>query len=57
MEEYLTTAEIANSLKVNVITIRRWIHRGLLPATRFLKEYRIKKKDFDSFIETRKARK
>jgi excisionase family DNA binding protein len=57
MEEFLTTEEIAQNLKVNIITVRRWIHRGILPATKFLKEFRVSKKDFDKFVASRKVKK
>jgi len=58
MEEYLTTEEIASSLKVNIVTVRRWIKSGRLPATFLAKEYRVKKSDFERFInEGHKRRK
>lgn len=53
MDEYLTTKEIASLLKVNVLTIRRWIGSGKLPATFLIKEYRIKKSDLDKFLSER----
>lgn len=51
MEEYLTTEEIANLLKVNIVTVRRWIKSGRLPATFLAKEYRVTKPDLESFIK------
>lgn len=57
MEEFMTTGEIAKILKVNILTVRRWIHAEILPATKFLKEYRVKSKDFERFVEARKVRK
>jgi excisionase family DNA binding protein len=57
MEEYLTTKEIASLLKVNVLTVRRWILARKLQATSLGKEYRIKKSDLDSFLEVRKVKK
>lgn len=56
MDEYLTTEEIAQTLKVNIVTVRRWIKSGKLPATFLAKEYRIKKTDFDDFINKGKKR-
>ena len=50
MEEYLTTEEIATTLKVNIVTVRRWIKSKRLPATFLAKEYRVKKSDFEKFI-------
>lgn len=49
MEEYLTTQEVANLLKVKEITVRRWILRGWLPAIRFGKVFRIKKEDLEKY--------
>lgn len=57
MDEFLTTKEIANILKVNVITVRRWILNGKLPATFLGKEFRIRKKDFEVFLAERKVKK
>ena len=49
MEEHLTTQEIASLLKVNEITVRRWILRGWLPAIRFGKVFRIKKENLEKY--------
>lgn len=57
MDEFLTTKEIAKLLKVNVLTVRRWIGSGKLPATSLGKEFRIKKSDFDKFLEDRRVKK
>lgn len=56
MDEYLTTEEIAKLLKLNIITIRRYIASGKLPALFFGKEYRVKKGDFEKFINDRKVK-
>jgi len=52
VEEYLTTEEISNLLKVNIVTVRRWIKSGRLPATFLAKEYRVAKSDLEKFIKT-----
>ena len=57
MDEYLTTKEIASIIKVNVLTVRRWIDSGKLPATFLGKEYRIKKSDFEQFLKKREVNK
>lgn len=57
MEEYLTTKEIADILKVNVITVRRWIIASKLPATFLGKEFRITRKDFKKFLAQRRFKK
>jgi len=49
MEEYLTTQEVANLLRVKEITVRRWILRGWLPAIRFGKVFRIKMVDLEKY--------
>lgn len=56
MDEYLTTEEIAKLLKVNIITIRRYIQSGKLPALFFGKEYRVKRADFNKFLEEKKVK-
>jgi len=58
MEEYLTTKEVAEILKVKPITIRRWIANGSLSAIGFgstNKEYRIMRTDLDKFIKSRRT--
>ena len=51
--EWLTVEEIAQELKMHVDTVRGWIRDGKLKATRFGRDYRIKRKDFDKFVEDR----
>lgn len=50
MEEYLTTSEIAKLLKVNEVTVRRWINRGWLSALKIGKMYRVKNSDIEKLI-------
>jgi excisionase family DNA binding protein len=57
MEEYLTTKDIATLLKVNILTVRRWIDAGKLKALFLGKEYRIKRSDFDQFMKEREVNK
>jgi excisionase family DNA binding protein len=57
MDEYLTTKEIATLLKVNILTVRRWIIARKLSATFLGKEYRIKKSELDAFLSERKVKK
>ncbi len=57
MDEFLTTKEIADALKVNIVTVRRWIVSGKLPATFLGKEFRIKKEDFEKFLSERRVKK
>ncbi len=58
MEEYLSVREVAETLHVKPITIRRWIKQGVLPAIFLGKtnlEYRIAKKELDKFLEERRV--
>lgn len=57
MHEYLTTEEIAELLKVNIVTVRRWIKGKKLPAMYIGKSYRVKKKDFEKFLKDREGTK
>jgi excisionase family DNA binding protein len=49
-EQFYTAEEIADILKLNIITIYRYIRKRKLRAYKFSKEYRIDKKTFDNFI-------
>jgi len=57
MQEYLTTEEISTILKVNIVTVRRWIKWGKLPATYLGREYRVKREDYDKFLKDREGTK
>jgi excisionase family DNA binding protein len=50
-EEYLTVAEVAETLKLNQQTVRNWIDQGSLPALRVGRRVRIKRSDFDRVLE------
>lgn len=54
MEEFFTTKEIASLLKVNIVTVRRWIIAEKIPATFLGKEYRVAKVDLEGFLNVRK---
>ena len=51
--EWLTVEEIAQQLKMHVDTVRGWIRDGKLKATRFGRDYRVKREDFDKFVQDR----
>lgn len=51
MNEVLTIAEIAESLRVSNRTVRNWIDSGKLKAFKFGLQYRVNKKDFEEFIK------
>lgn len=48
--EFLTTEEVAETLKVNIMTVYRWIKAGKLRAYKIGKEFRIGKKEFSEFL-------
>lgn len=50
-EQFFTAEELAKILKLNVITIYRYIRARKLKAYKFGKEYRIDKKTFNNFID------
>lgn len=49
-KEFYTAQELAEKLRVNIMTIYRYIKAGKLKAYRFSKEFRISKKDFSNFL-------
>jgi excisionase family DNA binding protein len=50
-EEYLTVAEVAQTLKLNQQTVRNWIDQGSLPALRVGRRVRIKRSDFERILD------
>lgn len=50
MEDLMTITEVAELLKVSDRTVRNWIDKGIIKAYRFGLVYRIKKSDFDNFV-------
>ena len=51
MSEILSISEVAEQLKVSDRTVRNWIEKGMIKAYRFGLVYRIRKEDFDAFIQ------
>ncbi len=54
-DKYYTIQEIASMLKVNYMTVYRWIRAGKLEAYQIQKQYRIREADFKKFMEASKA--
>lgn len=50
-EEFYTAEELAAKLRVNIMTIYRYIKAGKVRAYKIGKEYRIIKTEFDSFLK------
>lgn len=53
-EKFLTAKEVSEILKVNIMTIYRYIKAGKIKAYKFGKEFRFKEKEFNIFIENSK---
>ena len=54
-EEFYTAKELADKLRVNIMTIYRYIGAGKLKSYKIGKEFRIDKKEFDSFLSKAKT--
>jgi excisionase family DNA binding protein len=54
-EDFYTTKELADCLKLTPRSVQRWIDAGQLPAYRFGRKYRVRGEDFDIFLDTYKA--
>lgn len=53
--EFYTAKELAEKLRVNIMTIYRYIEAKKLKAYKIGKEFRIDKKEFDSFLNKAKT--
>jgi putative molybdopterin biosynthesis protein len=53
---FYTTQELADNLKVNIMTIYRYIKSKRLRAYKIGKDYRIDKDDFNAFLNGNKSR-
>ena len=49
-EAFYSAQELADELRVNIMTIYRYIKAGRLSAYKIGKEYRIDREEFDSFL-------
>lgn len=56
ISEFLTVPEIAEAAKLSRNTIYGWIYSGHLPAYKFGKAVRIKKKDWEEFAKKKYVR-
>ena len=55
-EQYRTVKEVAALLRVNEVTVRRWIKDGELRAIEIGKGWRIGPDDLDAFLECHATR-
>jgi len=53
-KEFYTAQELADKLRVNIMTIYRYIDKGKIDAYKFGKEFRISKDTFNSFLSDKK---
>ena len=51
MEQLLTVFEAANMLRVQPVTIRKWVYEGRLPCCRLSRRVVFRARDLDDFIE------
>lgn len=55
-DEFYKAEDLAEKLKVNIMTIYRYISAGRLKAYKIGKEYRIEKIEFDKFLNNVKTK-
>jgi excisionase family DNA binding protein len=55
MEPLLTTEEVGEFLRVDIVTVRRLVNRGELPAYRIGNEYRFTRVDLEEFIKRQRV--
>ncbi len=53
MSEFFTPQEVADQLKVKRRTVTDWIRQGQLTGVRVGRNWRIKKEDLETFIDSR----
>ena len=53
-KEFYTAEELASKLRVNIMTIYRYIKAGKLSAYKTGREFRIEKKEFHQFLQKHK---
>ena len=55
LQEFYTAKELAGALKVNIMTIYRYIKVGKLSAHKIGKEFRINHDEFNNFLKKTKT--
>ena len=55
-QEYYTAKELAEKLRVNIMTIYRYIKAGKVRAYKIGKEFRIDKQEFNNFLNKVKTK-
>jgi len=54
--QWLSVEDIANDLNVKIDTVRSWIREKKLTAYRVGRDYRIRRADYEKFLQERKTR-
>ena len=54
-KEYLSVKDVADLLDVTVDTVQEWIRQRKLIAYKIGREYRIKREDFNKFMQERRT--
>ena len=49
--QWLSVEDIANELSIHPDTVRGWIRAKQLKAFKFGRDYRVKREDYDKFVE------
>lgn len=55
-KEFYTASELADKLRVNIMTIYRYIKAGKLKAHKIGKEFRIDENEFNNFLHNSKTK-
>src|ERR1041385_5596800 len=53
-ESFLTTEEVLEYLQVNLRTVYRLIKAGKIPAVRVGRQWRVRKRDIDAWLDTQR---
>lgn len=56
-KEFYTPAEIAEKLRVNIMTIYRYIKAGKINAYKLGKDFRIEVKEYEKFLKSIQTKK
>jgi putative molybdopterin biosynthesis protein len=56
-KEFYTAQELAEKLRVNIMTIYRYIKKGKVKAYKIGKEFRIDEKEYNKFLNKAKTNK
>jgi len=53
--ELMTIKEVADFLRISTISAYSWVRDGKLPAIRIGKEWRVRSRDLDEWLEVRRS--